>query len=382
MKGRFDGLAEDGVLRTAEHVMPTTQPVNKARYVDYAVESSIHIGLLVLLAVTCIKILAPFLVVIAWGAIIAVAAYPAQKKLQGILRCRPALSSLILTSIILGCLIVPFVLLAGTFGQGLQSLASQVKDGTLSIPPPPESVKTWPLVGAPVSSAWSAAATNLSAALRTFGPQIKAIVPWLLSTSAGIGLTVLQFVFSIVIAGVMLANAGTAAEAASSLANRIFEEDGPEFERLVSSTIRSVTTGIFGVALIQAVLAALGFLVVGLPAAGLWTFVFLLAAILQVGIVVLLPAVLYAFTIAGTTGAIAFAVWCVLVALLDNVLKPVLLGRGAMVPFWVVFLGAIGGFIGMGMIGLFVGATVLAVGYKLFLAWLGGGRIAAQPMDA
>jgi len=113
------------------------------------------------------------------------------------------------------------------------------------------------------------------------------------------------------------------------LANRIFEEDGPEFERLVSSTIRSVTTGIFGVALIQAVLAALGFLVVGLPAAGLWTFVFLLAAILQVGIVVLLPAVLYAFTIAGTTGAIAFAVWCVLVALLDNVLKPVLLGHGS-----------------------------------------------------
>jgi predicted PurR-regulated permease PerM len=109
----------------------------------------------------------------------------------------------------------------------------------------------------------------------------------------------------------------------------------------------------------------------------LWALIFLFAAILQVGVVVLLPAVLYAFTIAGTTSAVTFTVWCVLVALLDNVLKPMLLGRGATVPFWVVFLGAIGGFVGMGMIGLFVGAIVLSVGYKLFLAWLDGRRVAA-----
>jgi predicted PurR-regulated permease PerM len=221
------------------------------------------------------------------------------------------------------------------------------------------------------------AATNLSSALRSFGPQMKVVVQRLLSGSVGISLTVPQFALSIVIAGFILANGKAAAGAMRSLANRVFGENGPEFERLVESTIRSVTSGIFGVALIQAVLAGLGFLVVGLPGAGLWAVLFLIAAILQVGVLVLVPAVIYAFTVVGTISAVIFLVWCILVALLDNVLKPILLGRGAAVPMAVVFLGAIGGLIGMGMIGLFVGAIVLSVGYKLFLAWLEQGRSAS-----
>jgi predicted PurR-regulated permease PerM len=290
-----DGVTGPGLVFTPELVMLTTQPASKSQYVDYAVEASIHIGLLILLAVACLGIMAPFLGMIAWGMIIAIAAYPGQKKLQAILRCRVAMSSFILTLVIVGCLIVPFVLLGGTLVQGLQSLAAQLKDGTLSIPVPPENVRTWPLVGVRLSDLWSAAATNFSSAFRTFAPQIKIIIPWLLSASARIGLTVLQFTLSIVIAGVILANAGAGAEAARSLAIRTFDKNGPEFARLVSSTIRSVTTGIFGVALIQSLLAGLGFLFVGLPAAGVWALVFLLAAILQVGVLVLLPAVIYTF---------------------------------------------------------------------------------------
>ena len=339
-------------------------------YLNYAVEASVYVGLLILLAVACLGILAPFLAIIAWGMIIAIAAYPTQKKLEVMLRSNARISSAILTLAILACLIVPSFLLAGTLVQGLQNLAAQLKDGTLSIPSPPESVKAWPLVGVPLNNVWSAAATNFSSALRAFAPQLKSVIPRLLAASAGIGFTALKFVLSIVTAGLILANAKAGAEVSRSLATRIFDENGPEFERLVSSTIRSVTTGIFGVALIQAVLAGLGFLVVGLPAAGLWALIFLVAAILQVGVLVLVPAVVYAFTIVSTTSAVAFMVWCIVVALLDNVLKPVLLGRGATVPFWVVFLGAIGGFVAMGMIGLFVGAVVLSVGYKLGLTWL------------
>ena len=355
------------------------QPLRDPRqaYIDYAVEASISIGLLILLAVACLWIMAPFLVIIAWGIIIAIAAYPGQKRLQVILRGRAGLSSIVLTLAILGCLIVPFVLLARTLVEGLQNLAAQLKNGTLSIPPPPESIKTWPLVGVPLSNNWNAVATNFISALQTFAPQLKAIIPRLLAASAGIGLTVLQFALSIVIAGFILANVRAGADVARSLFIRIFNENGPDFERLASSTIRSVTTGIFGVALIQTVLAGLAFLFFGLPAAGLWAVMFLIAAILQVGVLVLLPAVIYAFSITGTTSAVAFLVWCIVVALLDNVLKPVLLGRGATVPFWVVFLGAIGGFVSMGMIGLFVGAVVLSVGYKLCLAWLGERHVAA-----
>ena len=119
-------------------------------------------------------------------------------------------------------------------------------------------------------------------------------------------------------------------------------------------------------------LAALGFFVAGLPGAGLWSVVFLFAAVLQVGGLLLIPAVIYVFATASTTKAVIFLIWCILVGLLDNILKPVLLGRGVAVPMAVIFLGAFGGFFAMGIIGLFIGAVVLSVGYKLFLAWLEG----------
>jgi predicted PurR-regulated permease PerM len=215
------------------------------------------------------------------------------------------------------------------------------------------------------------ASRDLTAVVRSFAPQIKAVVPALLSASAGIGFTVLQFVLSIVVAGVLLANAQAAYEVTCSLANRIFGEKGPEVQQLIGATIRSVTTGILGVALIQSLLAGLGFLVAGLPGAGLWAVIFLFAAVLQVGVLVLIPAVLYVFAVSSVTKAAIFLVWCLIVALVDNVLKPLLLGRGVAVPIAVVFLGAIGGFVAIGIIGLFVGAIVLSVGYKLFLAWLG-----------
>ena len=144
------------------------------------------------------------------------------------------------------------------------------------------------------------------------------------------------------------------------------------FRSLGESTIRSVTNGILGVAVIQSVLAGLGFVVGALPGAGLWTLIFLFAAVLQAGALVLVPAVIYMFAIAGTTKAVLFLLWCIMVGLIDNVLKPLLLGRGVAVPIAVVFLGAIGGFIAIGIIGLFVGAIVLSVGYKLLLAWLEG----------
>jgi predicted PurR-regulated permease PerM len=161
-------------------------------------------------------------------------------------------------------------------------------------------------------------------------------------------------------------------ETSCSLANRLFGEKGLEFQQLVGKTIRSITFGILGVALIQSVFAALGFFVVGLPGASLWSVIFLFAAVLQAGGLVLVPAVIYIFAAAITTKAVIFLIWCILVGLLDNILKPVLLGRGEAVPMAVIFLGAFGGFFAMGIIGLFVGAVVLSIGYKLFLAWLEG----------
>jgi predicted PurR-regulated permease PerM len=344
--------------------------VDHKDYANRAVEASIHIGLVILLAAICFLILRPFLTLIAWGIIVAIAVYPRYRQLQRVLGGRGVLAAVLITILLLTLLIVPVVLLAGTLIGGIQNLAAHIKDGTPIIPLPPAGVETWPFVGVPLKNAWSLASTNITTALRSFAPQIKAIVLGLLSASSGISLTVLQFALSIIVAGALLANSRGAAGAAYSLANRIFGDKGAEFEQLVGSTIRSVTIGILGVALIQSVLASLGFLVAGLPGAGLWAVVFLVAALLQVGTLVLIPAVIYVFATSSATKAVIFMFWCLIVALVDNTVKPLLLGRGAAVPIAVVFLGAIGGFVAMGLIGLFVGAIVLSVGYKLFIAWL------------
>jgi predicted PurR-regulated permease PerM len=132
------------------------------------------------------------------------------------------------------------------------------------------------------------------------------------------------------------------------------------------------TFGIVGVAIIQSVFAAVGFLVAGLPAVGFWALIFLIAVVLQFGALVFVPAVIYVFATATTTKAVVFLIWCIIVGLTDNILKPILLGRAAAVPIAIVFLGAIGVFVAMGIIGLFVSAVVLSLGYKLFLVWIEG----------
>ena len=346
--------------------------------VSLALEASIHIGLTILLVTACLLILRPFIPLLAWGIIIAVSIYPGFQKLQLALGGRRVLTAILFTVLLLAFLIVPVVLLAETLVEGVQTLAAHFKDGTFIIPPPPAKAESWPIIGAPLNRVWSLASKDLAGAVRSFAPQIKAAVPGLLSASAGIGFVVVQFVLSIVVAGIVLANAQAAYEVICSLCNRLFGDKGREFQQLMGATIRSVTTGILGVALIQSVLAGLGFLVAGLPGAGLWAVVFLIAAVLQVGALTLIPAVIYMFTISSATKAVIFLVWCVFVALVDNVLKPLLLGRGVAVPIVVVFLGAIGGFVALGLTGLFLGAIVLSVGYKLLLAWLDQSSTATQ----
>jgi predicted PurR-regulated permease PerM len=339
-------------------------------YLNRALEVSIHIGLFVALAAGCLLILSPFISVIVWGLIIAIAGYPSYCKLQKLVRGRGGVASVLFTVLLLAVLIVPIALLAQTLIDGFQTLGGRLHNETLTIPPPPPSIATWPIVGKRLSDLWRLASDNLSAALQSFAPQLKTAANGLLGAAAGVGLGVLQFFVSIIIAGFLLGNSGQCARVSRSVAIRFFGNKGAEFEALAAATVRSVTNGILGVALIQSLLAGLGFLVVGIPGAGLCTLIFLIAAVLQAGSLALVPAVIYVFATAPTAKAIVFLIWCVFVALIDNVLKPLLLGRGVPVPIVVIFLSAIGGFMAIGIIGLFIGPIILSVGYKLFQAWL------------
>jgi predicted PurR-regulated permease PerM len=176
---------------------------------------------------------------------------------------------------------------------------------------------------------------------------------------------------AIVIAGVLLAHAEAGTRIAYAIATRFAGERGADFAGLAEATVRSVTRGILGVSIIQSLLAGVGFMVMGIPGAGLWALLCLLLSVVQIGILpITVPIVIYVFSTADTVSAVIFLVWSIFVGTIDNILKPILLGRGVQVPMAVIFIGAIGGFISEGIIGLFVGSVVLVLGYKLFLAWL------------
>jgi predicted PurR-regulated permease PerM len=352
--------------------------IHDKAYASRVLDAFINIGLTALLVICCLLVLKPFVPLLVWGMIIAIASYPRFEKLKNSLGGRGGWTAVIWTLLLLLVLIFPIFLFARGVVESGQDLIARIHDGTLSVPPPPAGIQTWPLIGAPLSRMWSLASTDLTQLLIRLAPEIKGAIPEILSASAGVGLTVMQFFFAILVSGALLANALPIAKLTRALCIRIFGEKGPEYQQLVGSTIRNVTFGILGVALIQSAFAVVGFLLVGMPGAGVWSVIFLIAAILQVGVTVLVPAVIYIFATTSTTKAVIFLVWCTFVAVMDNVLKPILLGRGAVVPIAVVFLGAIGGFVALGLIGLFVGAVVLSVGYKLFLAWIDG--TAEQPL--
>ncbi|HHH40108.1 MAG TPA: AI-2E family transporter [Sedimenticola sp.] len=346
-------------------------PEDESVFVSKALEAAIRIGLLAALVAWCFEIVRPFVIPIIWGIIIAVASYPMFHRLEQWLGGREVWAAVLFTLLALVVIIMPVVMLAGTAVQGAKLLSAEMSGGHLPIPPPPDSVSHWPIVGEQLKAFWSLASYNIEAALQEIEPQVKMVGKWLLSAAAGAGYGILEFVVAIVIAAFLMVHARSGRFVAHAIATRLAGSRGIGFANLAESTVRSVARGILGVALIQSLLAGLGFLVAGIPAAGVWALVCLLLGVVQIGIlIVLIPMVIYLFNTADTTTAVLFLIWCIPVGLMDNILKPILLGRGVKVPMLIIFMGAIGGFLSAGIIGLFIGSVVLTLGFGLFMAWL------------
>ena len=284
---------------------------------------------------------------------------------------RDKIAAALISLLLIGILVVPSVFLADSLFQGAKALADLAATDDLRIMSPPENIREWPLIGGQVYEFWQRAADNLPAVLKDFIPQIKAVGAWLLGAVAKSGFGILQFIIAFAIAGVLLATTQKGEAATRAFATRLAGKRGPEFAELSTSTMRNVALGIVGVAIVQTGLLSIGFVAIGLPAAGLAALLALVLSIIQVGPgLVALAAIVYVFSTADTTPAIVFTVWTLAATLVDNVLKPLVFGRGAAVPTLVIFLGAIGGMLSYGIIGLFVGAVVLSLGYKLYEAWL------------
>ncbi|MBW2315922.1 MAG: AI-2E family transporter [Deltaproteobacteria bacterium] len=354
--------------RRRQRIVPSAEDRD---FLGRAIETSIRVGLILLLVVWCFQIARPFLQPIVWGIILAIATQPLHVALCRALGGRKALAAAALVVVTLVLLIVPSALLTKNLVESASQLATSVQAGTLAVPPAPAAVADWPIVGEPIHSFWSAASRNFQAALEPLHPQLKAVAAWVLERGASAGFGLVIFALSVVLAGFLLASGEAAAAAARGVAERLVPGRGAELVTLAGGTVQSVTRGILGTAVIQAFLAGIGFLAADVPAAGLWTLLVLLLAVVQLPpVLVLLPIVVWVFASSSTGVAILFAIWSVVIGLSDNVLKPLLLGRGSDVPTAVIFIGAIGGFIRAGIIGLFVGAVVLAVGHGLFRWWL------------
>jgi predicted PurR-regulated permease PerM len=343
-------------------------------FVRRAVEATIRIAVLSVIVVYCFRIAEPFLAPILWGAVIAVAIYPAHCRLEALLGGRKVLTAVLFALVSLTLLIVPSVLLADSLASGMRKTAEAFRAGELQVPPPSDSVKTWPVIGARVHEVWTQASVNLREALLQFKPQLAEGGKWLVGALASTGGAVLQFALSLVVAAVFLARAAPSARLVRAFAIRLSPTDGREHAEAAERTLRSVAVGVLGVALLQGLLAGAGFVAAGVPAAGLLTLLCIILAVVQVGVVLVMVGVaIYLFATGDTTTAIAFSAWTLVVAPVDNILRPLLLGRGANVPMLVVFIGAIGGFISSGLIGLFLGGVVFSLGYTLFKAWVGLG---------
>ena len=346
-------------------------PTSTQQFTQNAVEATIRVGVLLVLVAWCFQITRPFIGPIVWGVIIAIAIFPIHRALLTLLGGRNGLSATVLTLVLLVVLVWPTVLVTGALLENLQLLSDTLDAGSLDVPPPPESVASWPVIGASLYQLWDLASTNLDAALIELQPQIEAIASWLLSAAAGTGLGVLQFVLSIIISGILIAHSEQCHRFAYRLALRLSGERGPAFVDLAEATVRGVARGIIGVAFIQMLLVGLGLGIAGVPWAGLWTFLALLLAIMQIGVApVMIGAIIYMFSTADTMPAVLFLIYGVFVSAIDNVLKPLLMGRGLDVPMAIILVGTIGGMLASGIVGLFIGAVVLAVAYKMFMTWL------------
>ncbi len=341
------------------------------RTIEDVIDLLIKLLALGLLVYWSYSILAPFITIAIWSVILAVSLFPVYNSLRKKLWNKHKLTAGIITGILLMLLIAPAIWMLIASGSELKGLADQVKNGTFKLPLPGEELKAFPIIGPQIFDIWSNAVNNLQGFAIEYQEQLKAVLIRLFGLIASTGKGLLILTISIIVSGVLLAYADAAANFTETFFKRIAGSAGTEMTNIAAVTIRNVTRGILGVAFIQAMLAGIGIYLAGVPFAGLWTMICFLLSVMQLGMLpVSAGVIIYIWTAAPTSTAIMLTIWMILVGTVDNILKPILLGKGAPVPMLVVFLGAIGGFIQSGFIGLFTGAIILTLGYNLFIDWV------------
>ncbi|MDF0606550.1 AI-2E family transporter [Neisseriaceae bacterium TC5R-5] len=332
-----------------------------------------RVAAVALLVISCLKVIQPFLGALTWAAIIAISAWPLYCRLQRRLHGRHKLAAVLIVMTLGLALAAPIGLMVMTLADTLPYLSDLAHDLTTITPPsPPAWLANLPLVGETVLRFWHSVQVDLPGFLEKIRPAINSVALWMLSGGANLGISLLEIVLAIVVAGLLLINGDQLWHTVEQMVIKLGGAPAGELPQVIARTIRSVTTGVVGTALVQTILCVIGLLIAGVPGSLVLGFLCFVIAVAQLPtLIVWLPAAIWVFYIGETGLAIFLLVWgFLLVNTIDNVIKPLLISQGAQMPLSVIFIGVIGGLIAWGVIGLFIGPTLLAVGLTMLRHWL------------
>jgi predicted PurR-regulated permease PerM len=338
------------------------------------VDVLIRATILFALALLCYRVLAPFLPLAIWALIFAVTLYPLHLRVTAYLGGRPGLAATLLALLGIAVFVVPIALLMSSLGDSIRTVIEGLQQNTLQIPAPPATVATWPVIGARLHAVWTQAHNDLPALVQSMQPKIGDIALVALGFVASIGSGLLVLIGALVLSGIFMGLGEYTARGCVAVLERLAgAQRGASLARLSTATIRAVAQGVVGVALIQAILVGLALLVAGVPWAGALAAIVLVLGIAQVpAVIVTLPAIVWVWSRGGngTGEALVYTVLLLVSGMADNVLKPLMLGRGVDVPMPVILVGALGGMATGGIVGMFVGATLLALAWQLLTGWV------------
>lgn len=347
----------------------TPQPARQI----FTLESVIRTFLVFVLAASCIMVLLPFLGALTWAAIIAISVWPVFERLRRRLGGRSTLASVVVMTILSLCVIVPIALMGLGMVNALPSMGQMVSGAShFTLPDPPRWIGTIPLAGNQLLALWHSAQTDLPGLLAQSKPFLDDVASWLLRQGMTLGKAVIEVALALVIAALFLVAGDKLWVSFGRAVVKIGGEMQSDLPEVIAQTVRSVTTGVVGTALVQAILTVIGLLIAGVPGAMVMGFICFIIAVAQMPtFLVWAPAVVWLAMTDQTGMAIFLGLWgLLLVNTIDNFLKPYLISHGAGMPLSLIFLGVLGGLLSIGLLGLFIGPTLLAVAYRLLRHWL------------
>jgi predicted PurR-regulated permease PerM len=353
----------------------------KASPLRTQLEQKIGWIILALLLGGCLLVLLPFVSALLWGTVLSVSSWPVYRRLVKLLHGRQSLAAALLALAMICVILLPFVIVGTTLGENVKELTDATRRWREAGPPaPPAWLAKVPGIGRQATEYWQRLAADSSALLDAGRKLIEPLGKWLVSAGVGLGRGLLELALSILIAFFIFRDGGKIGEHLGTAVERIADKRGRHLLHVAAATVRGVVYGILGTALVQAVMAGIGFLVAGVPGAGLLALLTFFLSVVPLGPpLIWLPAALWLFHQDSTGWGVFMLIWGVGISSVDNVVKPLIISQGSEMPFLLIFFGVLGGAVAFGFIGVFIGPTLLAVGYRIVTEWVSSPRTPEAP---